>query len=272
VTLIGGQLTALAVLIVLQHALPKADLEAWGWRIPFAIGGLLAVVVFWIRTGLAETGSFTAVDAGGVKRGGALTLFTRYPRETWAILGLTSAGSLAFYAYTTYMQKFLVNTSGFSKDTATAITAAALVIYMLIHPLMGWMSDHVGRKAVLAAAMGLGAVATYPAMTAIAAAHSPYVAFGWLLLLLLILSGYTAVNAVVKAELFPAHIRALGVSLPYALGNTLFGGTAEYAALWFKNAGRESGFFVYISVVMAIGLVIALRLRDTNTQGLIQED
>jgi MHS family alpha-ketoglutarate permease-like MFS transporter len=272
VTLIGGQLLALGVLIILQHAMAKADLEAWGWRIPFAIGGLLAIVVFWIRTGLAETRSFTAVQAEGVRQRGAGTLFTRYPRETWAILGLTSAGSLAFYAYTTYMQKFLVNTSGFSKDTATTITAAALVIYMLIHPLVGWISDHVGRRTVLAATMGLGALATYPAMSVIAATRSPYVAFGWLMLLLLILSGYTAVNAVVKAELFPAHIRALGVSLPYALGNTLFGGTAEYAALWFKDVGRESGFFVYVSGVMAIALVIALRLRDTNTLGLIRED
>jgi len=271
VTLIGGQLLALAVLIVLQRTMSQEALEDWGWRIPFAIGGVLAVVVFWIRHGLEESHSYTVSRASGAERGTTLMLFKRFPRETGAIFLLTAAGSLAFYAYTTYMQKFLVNTSGFSKDTATAITAVALTLYMLIHPLVGWISDLIGRKAVLTSAMALGALATYPVMTSIAATDSPQVALALLLLLLLILSGYTAINAVIKAELFPAHIRALGVALPYALGNTLFGGTAEYAALWFKQAGHENGFFIYISVMMLVAMVVAFRLRDTNRLGLIAE-
>ena len=184
---------------------------------------------------------------------------------------LTAAGSLAFYAYTTYMQKFLVNTSGFSKGAATSITAVALTVYMLVHPLVGWISDHIGRKAVLVASMALGALATYPVMSTLAATQSASAALALILLLLMILSGYTALNAVIKAELFPAHIRALGVALPYALGNCVFGGTAEYVALWFKDIGHESGFFIYISVVMLAAMVVAIRLRDTNRLGLIAE-
>jgi MHS family alpha-ketoglutarate permease-like MFS transporter len=136
-TLVGGQLLALLVLVVLQQALPQAALEAWGWRIPFAIGGVLAVVVFWIRSGLDETKSYLAAKAGTAERGRTRTLMREHPRETAAILALTAAGSLAFYAYTTYMQKFLVGTAGFAKDTATGIMAAVLVIYMLIQPQIG---------------------------------------------------------------------------------------------------------------------------------------
>lgn len=271
VTLIAGQLTALAVLIVLQNTLSPADLEAWGWRIPFAIGGVLAIVVFWIRSGLKETRSFLTAKAEGAERARTTMLFRQYPRESAAILGLTAAGSLAFYAYTTYMQKFLVNTAGFSKDAATAITAAALFIYMLILPLVGLASDFIGRRTSLAIAFGLGAVATFPLFSLIAGTDSPWTAFVLMTLLVLILSGYSAVNAAVKAELFPTHVRALGVALPYALANAIFGGTAEYVALWFKQAGHEEGFYIYVSVAMALAMLISLRLPNTNATKLILE-
>jgi MHS family alpha-ketoglutarate permease-like MFS transporter len=271
-TLIMGQLTALVVLITLQNLMPREALEAWGWRIPFVIGGLLAVVVFVIRRGIHESPSFVAAQAGGVERLGAVQLFRRFPREAAMIFVLTSAGSLAFYAYTTYMQKFLVNTTGFSKDTATAISAGSLVVYMIIQPLFGLLSDRVGRKTTLAFAFGAGMIATYPVMSAISTAGSPAVALGLIVLLLFILSGYTAVNAVLKAELFPAHVRALGVALPYALANSIFGGSAEYVALAFKSRGAESGFYVYVAVVMAIAFLVALRLRDTQRESLILED
>ena len=269
-TLIAGQLTALAVLIVLQNLLSHAALESWGWRIPFAIGGVLAVVVFWIRTGLSETRSYLAAKAEGAAPARTAMLWRDHPRATLAIFGLTSAGSLAFYAYTTYMQKFLVNTAGFSKNTATAITAAALVIYMLVQPLVGWASDYLGRRRVMAAGFALGALATYPVFTLISGGGSPWAAFALMTLLVVILSGYTAVNAAVKAELFPTHVRALGVALPYALANAIFGGTAEYVALWFKQGGNESWFYIYVAAAMAIAAVISARLPDTNAAEILE--
>jgi MHS family alpha-ketoglutarate permease-like MFS transporter len=271
-TLVGGQLTALLVLVILQHTLSTADLEAWGWRVPFFIGGLLAVVVFYIRTGLEETSSYIHAVEGEAKRGSTLTLVQDHPREFAAIMALTAAGSLAFYAYTTYMQKFLVNTSGFTKDTATGIMAGVLILYMLVQPLMGWLSDHVGRKYTIAVGLGIGALVTYPVMSAIAVATSPLAAFGLIMILVLCHSGYSAVNAAVKAELFPAHIRALGVALPYALANAIFGGTAEYAAGWMKKLGHESVFYAYVAVVMMVAAIVAARLRNTNKTSLILED
>jgi MHS family alpha-ketoglutarate permease-like MFS transporter len=179
---------------------------------------------------------------------------------------------LAFYAYTTYMQKFLVNTAGFSKDTGTAIMAAVLLAYMPLQPLVGWLSDKVGRNTTIAVGLGAGALATYPVMTAISQETSALAAFGLVMILVVCHSGYSAVNAVVKAELFPAHVRALGVSLPYALANALFGGTAEYVAEWLKQAKAESGFYVYVALVMLAGAVAAARLRNTNLTSLIEDD
>jgi MHS family alpha-ketoglutarate permease-like MFS transporter len=271
VTLIGGQLAALGVLIVLQHILTRSQLEAWGWRIPFVIGALLAVVVFWIQNSLDETGAFEAAKAQG-GRGSTGRLLLGHPRETAMVFVLSAAGGLAFYCFTTYMQKFLTNTAHFSRNIATEITAASLVVYLLVIPLFGWLGDKVGRRALLVAAFGLGALVAWPVMTAIAHTANPGVALALVCLAIVILAGYSAVNAVVKAELFPTPVRALGVALPYALGNAAFGGTAEYIALAFKQAGRESGFYIYVGVVQAVACLVALRMRDTQRLSLLVED
>lgn len=271
VTLISGQLTALAVLLILQRVLTPEELHQWGWRIPFAIGGVLAIVVFYIRRGLLETQSFEASKTQSKKSSG-WALFTEHPKEAFMVLALTAGGTLAFYTYTTYMQKFLVNTSGFSKESATEITTAALFIFMIIQPLAGALSDRIGRKPLMIAFGVMGILFTYLIFTTLATTTSPYLAFGLALAGLLIVTGYTSINAVVKAELFPAHIRALGVALPYALANTIFGGTAEWVALKFKAEGHENWFFYYVTFMIFCSLIVYIKMRETRDHSHIQED
>jgi MHS family alpha-ketoglutarate permease-like MFS transporter len=272
VTLISGQLLALGVLLILQLVLSEQEIEAWGWRIPFAIGGVLAIVVFYIRRGLAETESYRNAQASKEPRSSGWTLFVKYPREAFTVLALTAGGTLAFYAYTTYLQKFLVNTSGFSRETSSQITAAALFLFMLLQPAAGALSDRIGRKPLMVGFGILGVLFTYLIFSTLAGTRNPYAAFALVLAALVIVTGYTSINAVVKAELFPAHIRALGVALPYALANTIFGGTAEYVALWFKQAGMEQGFFWYVTALIGLSLIVYLRMRDTRHHSLIHED
>lgn len=272
VTLISGQLLAICVLLVLQNVMPEAALDEWGWRIPFAIGGVLAIVVFYIRRGLAETESFTNAKKEGVAVSGLGELFLRHPREAAVVMLLTAGGTLAFYAYSIYMQKFLVNTSGFSREVASQINAGTLFVFMLLQPLAGALSDRIGRKPLMVGFGIAGVLFTYPIFSALETTRDPLVAFALVLGALIIVTGYTSINAVVKAELFPAHVRALGVALPYALANTIFGGTAEYVALWFKAEGMEQGFYWYVTVMIGLSLIVYLRMRDTRTHSRILED
>jgi MHS family alpha-ketoglutarate permease-like MFS transporter len=272
VTLISGQLIAILVLLVLQGTMSEAALDQWGWRIPFAIGGVLAVVVFYLRRGLAETASFTNAQTEGAPKSGFWQLVTQHPRETAVVMMLTAGGTLAFYAYSIYMQKFLVNTSGFSRETASQINAGTLFIFMCLQPLAGALSDRIGRKPLMVGFGIAGVALTYPIFTLLEGTRNPVTAFLLVLAALVIVTGYTSINAVVKAELFPAHIRALGVALPYALANTIFGGTAEYVALWFKSAGMERGFYLYVTAMIAVSLIVYLRMRDTRTHSRIAED
>ena len=272
VTLIAGQLVALMVLLALQATMSEAALDAWGWRIPFAIGAALAVVVFWLRRRLAETESFTNARGRGELGSGFGRLLREHPREFATVMLLTAGGTLAFYAYSIYLQKFLVNTSGFDRETASRINAAALFVFMGLQPLAGALSDRVGRKPLMVGFGVLGVLLTWPIFSALEGTRDATVAFLLALGALVIVTGYTSINAVVKAELFPAHIRALGVALPYAIANAIFGGTAEYVALWFKDAGWERGFYWYVTAMIGISCVTYLRMRDTRTHSRIVED
>jgi len=272
VTLIAGSLSAQGLVVILQNVMPEADLKAWGWRIPFFIGAGLAVVVFWLRSGIHESQGFENAKAAGEQRGKTMLLFVKHPKQTLMVMGLTAGGSLAYYVYTSYMQKFLINTSGFSKQTASEIMVAALFCFMLMQPLFGWISDKIGRKPLLLFAFGGGMLATWPLLTAIAGTTNAYVAFGLIMIALTFQSGYSAISGLFKAEMFPAHIRALGVALPYALANSIFGGSAEAVALGFKEAGVESRFYLYVCGVLAVGLVTVVLLPDTKKHSLIHED
>jgi len=272
VTLIGGQLVALMVLLVLQNVfLSPAELKQWGWRVPFFIGALLAVIALLMRRDLPETGSFEKARRRQGAMGG-LKLLAQYPKEVMVVVGLTMGGTLAFYVYTTYMQKFLKLSVGLTDAQTTAVSAASLLFAMCLQPRYGALSDRIGRRPLLVGFAVLGTLLTVPLLSAIRHAQGPWEAFGLIACAWLIVSGYTSINAVVKAELFPAAIRATGVGVPYAVAVSLFGGTAEYIALWFKQAGMESGFYWYATAVIACTLLVYLGMRDTRKHSRIDAD
>ena len=274
VTLIGGQLVALGIQLLLQQFfLTEEELHSWGWRIPFFIGAILSLVAFYLRANMHETEVFKKQQrTGDHHKQGSIRQLLKYPRSVAVVVGLTLGGTIAFYTYSTYMQKFLVNTVHLSKSQATWITFISLFIYASLQPLFGLLSDRIGRKPLLIAFGVLGTIATVPLLTTLSHTNSIGQAFGLIMTALIIVSGYTSINAVVKAELFPVAIRALGVGFPYSITVAIFGGSAEYVALWFKKAGHESYFYWYVTICIFISLLVYLTMKDTKHTSLIENN
>ncbi|MDO7847487.1 MFS transporter [Hymenobacter sp. M29] len=276
-TLMGGQLLALVVLLGLQQVMSPVQLGEWGWRIPFVIGAMAALGALYLRTHMGETAAFAEQQQHGQpetddeglpvrSRPSQLTVLLQYPKAVLTVVGLTLGGTLAFYTYTTYAQKFLVNTSGFSKESATLISFGVMTVALLFQPLLGAISDKVGRRPVLLM-FGIGAtLGTVPLLRTLAQTHDAWVAAGLLVAALFVVSGYTSISAVVKAELFPTEIRALGVGLPFALTVAIFGGTAEYVALFAKDQGVEEWFYWYVTVCALISLLVYWHMGETRAE------
>jgi MFS family permease len=268
VTLIGGQLLALLVLAVLQALLTTDELKAWGWRIPFVIGALAAVVAMYLRRSLAETASEETMH--NKEAGSVVGLVRHHPRAVLIVLAFTMGGSLYFYTFTTYMQKYLVNTAHMAATTVTFVMTTALIVFMLLQPAFGALSDWIGRKTNMILFSSLGMLTAVPLLILIGRVSSPYSALILVLLTLMIASFYTSISGVVKAELFPPEVRALGVGLTYAIANAMFGGTAEYVALWLKSAGHEQWFFWYVAGMVAIAFAASLIMPDTRKYGYLE--
>ncbi|MFD8573501.1 MFS transporter [Streptomyces sp. NPDC059639] len=268
VSMTAGQIVGLGLLIILQRTMSDDALHGWGWRIPFIIGALGAAIIFWLRRSMLETEVYAEsadddATVGGDDKGTMKALWA-HRREAFLVIALTMGGTVAYYTYTTYLTKYLSNSAGLSKETATLVSFCALVVFACIQPLAGALSDRIGRRPLLITFAVGSTFLTVPIMTLLKHAGSFWPALGLALLALVVVTGYTSINACVKAELFPTGIRALGVALPYAIANALFGGTAEYVALWFKDGGMESGFYWYVAGCAAVSLVVYLTMRETR--------
>ena len=258
VTLIGGQLMALLVVVILQHTMSSENLYAWGWRIPFALGAVLALVALWLRRQLDET---SQQETRAMQEAGSMKGLWRNRKAFLMVVGFTAGGSLCFYTFTTYMQKYLVNTAGMHTNVASAIMTVALFVFMLLQPLFGALSDKIGRRASMLCFGALATLFTVPILSALQNVSSPYAAFALVMCTLLIVSFYTSISGILKAEMFPPQVRALGVGLSYAVANALFGGSAEYVALSLKSEGIESAFYWYVTAMGALAFVISLMLH-----------
>ncbi|WP_255721639.1 MFS family transporter [Lichenibacterium dinghuense] len=263
-TLIAGQLVALTVLLILQSLLPVVELKAWGWRVPFLIGAALAIAVLYLRRTMQETASPEAMHR---EEAGSLAALWRHRRAVMLVVAFTMGGSLYFYVFTSYMQKLLINTAGMDATTTSIVMTVALATFMALQPIFGSLSDRIGIRNNMLLFTGLATLAVVPLLSALATVSNPYAAFALVMTALVIAAFYTPIAGTVKADLFPTEVRCLGVGLPYAIANAVFGGTAEFVALSFKNAGVESYFYYYVAAVVSVSLIGAVLMPDLRTRG-----
>lgn len=264
VTLIGGLLLASLAVVIMQHILTDSDMRSWGWRILFLCGAVAALLSLLLRSSLHETVSKDRSSEQNEKAGTLSLLFSKHQRAFWTVLGFTAGGSLMFYTFTTYMQKYLINTVGMNDKTVSVVVTAALVVFMLMQPVQGALSDRIGLRRMMLIFSALGTLLTIPILFALQYVGHVLAVFLLLALSLIIVGFYTSISGLIKAAMFPMEIRALGVGVSYAIGTALFGGTAEWVALLMKSHGVEPLFFVYVTLMAFIAFVTCFKMAPLS--------
>jgi MHS family alpha-ketoglutarate permease-like MFS transporter len=262
VTLVGGHVLAQLTLLILESVLDEDQLHSFGWRIAFAIGGVAAVVVFWLRRTMDESLSEDVIEkvrAGEDQAAGSMReLFTRYWKPLLMCFLITLGGTVAFYTYSVNAPAIVKTAFKGHAMTATLVNLAGLIFLMLLQPVGGLISDRVGRKPLLLWFGFGGLIYTYILITYLPQSRSAIGSFLLVAVGYVILTGYTSINALVKSELFPAHVRALGVGVGYALANSIFGGTAPLIYQAAKARDQVPLFIAYVTVCIAVSLVVYL--------------
>lgn len=279
VSVILGQLIALIVLIGGQLLLTGDQMHAWGWRIPFFIGAAASAIVLYLRRSMDESEQYkedkaataTALAEGRVVKRGLRSVLTEYPVQLVSVIALALGGSVAFYTFTTYMQKYLVNSTGMNPAVASIVMFCALAFLMVLQPISGHISDRIGRRKVMAVFAIGGILTTVPVMMLLGTTTNPFIAFLLICVTMVFLSGYTALTSIVNAELFPTKVRALGVGLPHALVTALFGGTAESIALALKQAHLEPTFFWYVTGCIALSAIAIYFVKETSINSTLDQ-
>ncbi|MHA3051899.1 MFS transporter [Acinetobacter sp. ANC 4640] len=251
VTLSGGQLLASLLGVILLFLMNEQQLENGGWRIPFVVGGITALLSLLARSRLVET--LSNEDSHHKESGTLKALFRDHWQSFLLVVGYTSAGSLSFYVLTVYSKTYLTSL-GISAKTVGYMMTIALFVYMSAQPLFGAIADRIGRRAAMLIFSASLAICIYPVMVIAMPAFSasPVIVTLMLIFLMLLLSFYTSISGLIKAEMFPPHVRALGVGFSYAVANAIFGGSAPAVALQFKEVGHEYTFFIYVIVMLVI--------------------
>ena len=259
VTLSGGQLLASLLGVILLAFLTEQQLLDGGWRIPFVIGGIAAIVSLLARSRLEET--LSSEDSDKEESGSLKELFKNHWKTFLLVVGYTSAGSLTFYVITVYSKTYLTS-MGIASKTVGLMMTATLFVFMVAQPVFGAISDRIGRRNAMLAFSGTMAIFIYPVMVIWMPyfSYSPFIVSLLLIFLMMLLSFYTSISGLVKAEMFPPHVRALGVGFSYAVGNAIFGGSAPSVALQFKASGIESTFFIYVIVMLVICFLCSFKL------------
>lgn len=270
----AGGLIASGMGYVITSTLPASFVDSWGWRIAFFIGAILGLVGLWLRVSVEETDSFTDMDTArkhaasqdpqSIKKNtsSAIAMFTKHPMATLRVFGITIAGTLLYYMWVSYMPTYAHITTGIPLSKALLANVISLIVFVILLPFAGILSDLIGRKPTMTIFAGGFMVIAWPAFTFM---HGNFwVLLGIELVGMILLLGYSGNCAVIMAEQFPPEVRAAGIGFPYALAVAIFGGTAPYITTWFASNGHIDLVWLYCAAAGLIGVVVYLTMPETK--------
>jgi MHS family proline/betaine transporter-like MFS transporter len=260
----GGFLLGSLTAAVLNAFLSQAERLAWGWRLPFLFDITVGIVGAYLRWRLDDTPKYIEIEAQGAVAAAPLGEALReYPRQTLLGFGVTLHNMVAYYIALVYMTNYMSSIGKLPQSTALWIGTSCLAVFVLLLPLMGWLSDRVGRRPLLITSCIGYAVLGYPFFL-MAASASIGLAFVAQLLMVLLYVPYAGACPAFYAEIFPTRVCYTALSIGYNIAVAIFGGFAPFIATFLVRVTDNSRApAVYVIIAAIITLVVLLRTRET---------
>lgn len=261
----GANLLAIGIAALLTNVLPADDMRAWGWRIPFIIGAVAALIALWVRSHAAETLHEHQIESAGrsgdVERVKLFSFLKHHPKSVFFVFGMTASSAIVFYIWTGFLPTYANIAVGFDVKQGLTASLISLTWFLLLQPIMGMLSDRFGRKPFLITFGVFFTVATVPLLGSL---NDSFLSF--LIVQMVGLTFIAAATSIVQAvfsELFPRKLRSAGIGFPYAVSVALFGGTAPYVATWMGSQGNIGAFAWYTAGISLVSLIIICFVPET---------
>jgi MHS family proline/betaine transporter-like MFS transporter len=253
-----GLITGALLALLLNTELSSESLRAWGWRVPFVVGMLLALIGFYIRLRLDETPTFTALAKHReVARAPIVESFRRHFRTMVLLFCFQASVSLVFYLVAAYLSGYFIRIVGLQRMTALLLTLLCFAFAMLLCPIIGALSDRFGRRPLALVTNGWPFVTSVPAFLLLNGTSMAGVVAGVALLAISLALGLT-IAPIISAEIFPPRVRYSGSSIAYNLSQMIFGGTAPLFATYLVQAtGDKLAPAYYVSIAGLLALLVS---------------
>ncbi len=263
ISLIMGSLLATIVALFLNGVLTADAMKGWGWRIPFLLGALLGVYAIFLRKGLEEPEAFKKAEHdGSTQRQSIWKSIAQNKGAVLTVIGLTAGPTVSYNTWVSGATSYSINFKQMPANLSLWALLTACVVYIIVQPFWGMLSDRIGRKPNLLIGAGLGALLAYPMVMLVQGQF-------WQLatamsVSMFVLAAWTSIAPAVYAELFPTHIRATGTAIPYSLSVALFGGTAPYLQNWLASLDRIDIFSGYLALLNLVTVLTIFTMPETR--------
>lgn len=263
--LLLGSLTA----AVITSSMGPDGVIKGGWRIPFILGVCAAIVGFFMRRALPDTPKFQELEERGeTVRSPLVEVVRQHPGDLFKAFGFTVLWTVSYYAMFTFTPSYLSTVGSLPQNMALTSNSIQLLVFVLLVPLMGALSDRIGRKPLLiGSALGF-ALFTYPAFLIMSTASFATVVLCQVVFAIL-LAMFSGPGPAAIAELFPTRIRYSALSIGYNFAVTLFGGTAPFISTWLVSSTQQAASPAYYVVASAlVTLVVLLGMKESHREAL----
>jgi MHS family proline/betaine transporter-like MFS transporter len=266
----AGFLLGSAVATLLTSTMSADALAAWGWRIPFLTGLVMTAIGLYLRLALEETPKFRAIQqAGQIADAPIAEAFGKHWRRLLVVIGFTLSGTVAYYVFLAYFPTYVSTVLKLPLRTASSVNTLGLILFLIMVPLLGSLSDRIGRRPLLLAHGAAAAILSYPIFLWMASRSFPAILIGQIVGVF-IQALFSGACVAAYVEMFPTRVRYTAISVPYNLTVAAFGGTAPFIATFLVSATKNTLSFTYYLIAAGIisFLTYLLALKETYREAL----